>query len=459
MKLSLRLTLVLTLLGLVAIAGVAWLSWIASAGQIRIAIDESLVETAHAILTFAEGDLGSEMRRNPSDDTPRTQVAVGADGGALLVLNTGRFLGNDPVGITPELIERALGDDEWYDTLDVRDRTFRILAAPLPDLPVGQSEGTTLSGAIVYEDVTSEWQAIADLRTRLAFIALAAIATMALGSWFVGRWLARPLVGLTAAVEQVAEHDATPARIEVDRSDEIGRLAQQFNRMLSALEVGREQQQRLVADASHELRTPLTALRMRTEFMHSFDTLTPEQRSIVEGAVVDVGQLSALVADLVDLASQTHSPDEAAEHVELAAIVGSTVERSAIASGRNITLDADRSAAVVYPGMIRRAVQNLIDNAVKYSIDGEPVAVRIESGRIEVTDGGPGIPPEDLDFVFDRFFRSPKARNRPGNGIGLAIVDRVAETHGGQVFATNNPDRGARVGFSVVGVGATPASG
>ena len=113
-----------------------------------------------------------------------------------------------------------------------------------------------------------------------------------------------------------------------------------------------------------------------------------------------------------------------------------------------IHIEADDTSGVVYPGMIRRAVQNLVDNAVKYAPD-EPVTIEVLEGRITVADRGAGIPDEDLDHVFDRFFRSPKARSRPGNGIGLAIVKQVADIHAGDVWAENAADGGARVGFSV----------
>jgi two-component system sensor histidine kinase MprB len=99
--------------------------------------------------------------------------------------------------------------------------------------------------------------------------------------------------------------------------------------------------------------------------------------------------------------------------------------------------------------MIRRAVQNLVDNAIKYSPAPTVITVTSHGGAIEVLDDGPGIAPDDAAHVFDRFYRSPKARTRPGNGIGLAIVQRVAEAHGGEVWVGSTPSGGARVGFSV----------
>ena len=145
----------------------------------------------------------------------------------------------------------------------------------------------------------------------------------------------------------------------------------------------------------------------------------------------------------------TAACDEEAERRPLKAIATEVAERTEIAAGVPITVTGDDSAARVYPGMIRRAVQNLVDNAVKYGAADGPIRIEVDRHRVTVIDEGPGIPPEDLDHVFDRFFRSPKARSRPGNGIGLAIVKQVADVHGGSGWAENGATGGALVGFSV----------
>ncbi len=457
MKLSVRLTLAFTLAGLVTVSAVALLSWIASANQIRSAIDRGLSERASALESFLQGDIGTELRRNPTPNDAATEDVRADGGGAVLLLDSGDVVGGGVAGIEPlpflvstQAANALLAGERWFFSETARGETYRILATPLPDLPVGQDASITLKGAFVFDVVTSEEQAIKDLRLRLLLLGVGAIAAVAAASWFIGRWLSRPLVALTTAVEHVTDPSSSPPeRIELDRTDEIGRLADRFNRMLSAIEIGRAQQQRLVADASHELRTPLTALRMRAEFLRSFKTLTPEQQSVVDGAVLDVEQMSALVSDLVDLASDSQTPGEPPQRLPLASIIAESVERSRVATGREIVLDADDSEALVHPDMIRRATQNLIDNATKYSPSDEPILVHVQNGTIEVIDRGPGIPPEDLSSIFDRFFRSSKARTRPGNGIGLAIVQQVADAHGGTTFASNDPEGGARVGFTM----------
>ena len=451
MRLSFRLTLAFTVLGTVAVAAVATVSWLASAREVRQAADEALEDTRTALLTFVESDVGRRFREDPDPDN-RFLEGLERQSGGIVVLSDGSWDSNGRFAVPSVAVEQILRGEEVSATITVEDRVYRTLTVPIDPLPVGQGGGVTLIGALLYEDVTSEEQAIDSLAVQLALVGLAAVAAVAAAGWVLGRRLARPLVDLTDAVDYLAEHGVPPQRIELDRSDEIGRLAARFNAMLAAVEVGREQQQRLVADASHELRTPLTALRLRAEHAASFDTLTPEQRGVVEGAVGDLEQLSALVADLIDLAALVSPADEEPVYCDLATIIGPVIDRSAVAAQRSITFDADESAGLVYPTMIRRAVQNLVDNAVKYSPDDQPIHVRIDGGTIEVRDHGAGIAPEDLAFIFDRFFRSPKARTRPGNGIGLAIVKEVAERHNGTASATNEADGGARVGFSVPGL-------
>lgn len=187
---------------------------------------------------------------------------------------------------------------------------------------------------------------------------------------------------------------------------------------------------------------------MRLEYLQREELDSERRRELLAGAVEDAEQLSALAADLVDLAAAARSAEEVAEEHRLGDLTNEVVDRVRRRTDRDITVSSDETVAIVRPTMVRRAVQNLLDNAVKYAPDG-PIQVVVSDGRIEVRDHGDGIADDDLEHVFDRFFRSPKARTRPGNGIGLAIVRQVAEAHDGDVWARTEPDGGAVVGFSV----------
>lgn len=448
MKLSVRLTLVFGISGLLIVAGIAVSAWWLAAREVRQATDDDLRARSSVLdtLTSIDADRLAGFGRSPA--IPSNVFGIEGSGGQIFDV-TGEPIGGEVIGLPVTITEEVRAGEPVITTETVGDRTYRVYTVRLPAGITGPLVDAGAYGVQLYTDVTAEEETIAALAVWLAALGFVGVSVVAGGSWIVGRRLAAPIRDLTDAAERLSEPGAPSARIEVARNDEVGQLADTFNRMASALEIGRAQQQRLVADASHELRTPLTSLRMRADFLASFDDLRDEHRAIVEGAVVDVEQLTALVTDLIDLATDSGTPDEEAELRSLKVIVTEVAERTEIAAGIVVTVDGDDSAARVYPGMIRRAVQNLVDNAVKYGPADGPVRIEVDRHRITVVDEGSGIAPEDLDHVFDRFFRSPKARARPGNGIGLAIVKQVADVHGGSVWAENEPTGGARIGFSV----------
>lgn len=451
MRLSLRLAVVFGVGALIAVASVATASWALARSEVTSRTDEQIQLRAERIAALS----ALEVDRSAVDLDPQAaefaQILADSGEGVVALDAQGRVLSS------PDVVAEDIEPDAFAELTEVEQgelvtaetggRRLRSTA-----LPVDRIGGVPPEVAyiVLYTDVTSQTDALNSLAYRIAILAVVAIAALGFAGWFLGRRLARPISRLSAAAEELARLDDLPARIEVNRDDEVGRLADSFNRVLSALEVGREQQQRLVADASHGLRTPLTSLRMRVEFLADADELDDDDRSLMLGAAVaDLEQLSSLVEELVDLAADVRSEAEEPVAVALAPILSEVADRSIASSRRDISVVADDSRAVVRPGMIRRAVQNLVDNAVKYSPVDQPITIRLHDGRIEVHDCGPGIDPDDAPHVFDRFYRSPRARSRPGHGIGLAIVKQVADAHGGRVWAATNPEGGARVGFSV----------
>jgi two-component system sensor histidine kinase MprB len=210
-----------------------------------------------------------------------------------------------------------------------------------------------------------------------------------------------------------------------------------------------EKLRRFVADASHELRTPLTSLRTNAELLDRADRLTPEQLGRVSSGIrFEVDELTDLVSELVQLTNDRASTDEPEERVALHELAEHVLDVTRRRTERGITIAHDGDDVVlVRPHMTERAIANLVDNALKYS-DG-PVEIRVHDRRLEVRDHGPGIPAEDQPKVFDRFFRSTSSRGAPGSGLGLSIVAQIVERHGGSVFATNDPEGGAVVGFAL----------
>jgi two-component system sensor histidine kinase MprB len=229
-------------------------------------------------------------------------------------------------------------------------------------------------------------------------------------------------------------------------------MAQRFNTMLDTLEGSRRAlddsvhaQRQLVADASHELRTPVTALRTNIEVLLAGEELPDEdRRRLLEDVRTETEELGALITDVIELARGDEAPAEV-EEVQLDALVAEAVHRASRRRPAS-AFEAELEPTVVegLPERLGRAVDNLLDNAAKYSADGAPVEVGLRAGVLTVRDHGPGIPAADRPHVFARFYRGSGARGRPGSGLGLAIVRQVAETHGGTIAVEEAPGGGAR---------------
>ncbi|HHT11595.1 MAG TPA: HAMP domain-containing histidine kinase, partial [Propionibacterium sp.] len=264
-------------------------------------------------------------------------------------------------------------------------------------------------------------------------------------------WAARavlaPVRRLSQAVKSVTQTDQlNPIRIY--GRDDLGELTKSFNTMLRSLQQSREQQRQLIADAGHELRTPLTSMRTNVELLLADDKsgMLPEgARSEVLGDVAaQLGEFSALVGDLVALTRDDHlqRPHELLDMAEVTESALSRAERR----GPNIHFDVVLESTPVMgdASTLERAITNLLDNAVKFSPSDGTLRVYLMDGTLTIIDQGPGIEEDDLPNIFDRFYRSDKARNTPGTGLGLSIVAHTVEAHGGTVRASNDPDGGAR---------------
>ncbi|WCB97044.1 Signal transduction histidine-protein kinase/phosphatase MprB [Baekduia alba] len=202
-------------------------------------------------------------------------------------------------------------------------------------------------------------------------------------------------------------------------------------------------QRQLVADASHELRTPVTSVRTNAEMLRDASYVPDDERRLIAGEVVEQAEeLTALIGDLIDLA-RGDVPDPAVEDVRLDALAYESVQRARRhAPGLDFRLDAEPCVVEGAPERLARAINNLLDNAAKHSPDGAAVEVTLRAGVLTARDHGPGIDPDDLPHVFDRFHRGANARGRPGSGLGLAIVRQVAEAHGGSVALEAAPGGG-----------------
>ena len=441
MKLRTRIALIAAIavaLGVVLISGAAFLS---ARRELRAEIDESLVERALVIQNLADdprGIVGSKgpihlplglfAGRGPSFDTVYYQVTLPS--GDILIPT-----GQAPLPAAGDVHpEKVILSDESIDDVHVRMISFTSETLGLVQIarPLTEVDGT-----------------LAGLAVALFTVGAVGVFLAAVAGLLVARSALKPIDDLTEAAEHVAETQDLAARIDVGTNDEVGRLARSFNAMLSALEESRAQQQRLVRDAGHELRTPLTALCTNIELLGRTKTLSDEQRSeLIEAAEAEVKDLSVLVGEVVDVASDRYT-EEPIEELFLDEIVELSVERAARRTTLDITVVSERSPVLGRSVALTRAIDNLLDNALKWGAEGDQIEVSVSNGRVAVRDHGPGIDEGDRSHVFDRFYRSVSARSMPGSGLGLSIVKQIVEAHGGEVFVETPDDGGAVVGFDV----------
>ncbi|MEV6796172.1 HAMP domain-containing sensor histidine kinase [Streptomyces sp. NPDC051320] len=303
----------------------------------------------------------------------------------------------------------------------------------------------------------------------LALLLLGVSGVGVIGAGAAGLGIARaglkPVDELTRAVEHVARTEDLTIRIPVEGDDEIARLSESFNSMTAALGESRDRQAQLIADAGHELRTPLTSLRTNIELLaRSEETgraIPPDDRKALMASVkAQMTELAALIGDLQELSRPDAARSGPVKVVALHDIAESALERARL-RGPELTINAGLEPWYVpaEPAALERAIVNVLDNAVKFSPPGGTIDVALHRGVLTVRDHGPGIPAEELPYVFERFWRSPSARSLPGSGLGLSIVARTVQQSGGDIGLRPAPGGGTEATIRIPGVPTPPPAG
>jgi two-component system, OmpR family, sensor kinase len=301
----------------------------------------------------------------------------------------------------------------------------------------------------------------AQLQSLRLFLIVGAIFSLlgaGLASWLVAGRALRPLDAMANTAEDIGRTQDLSRRLpETGPDDEVGRLQRSFNQMLRQLDDAYQRlrsalmaQRRFVADASHELRTPLTTIRGNVGLLLKRDDITADDRvSALNDIAGESERMSRMVQDLLTLARADagyhldKSPLQLQPIVEEVSRQAQTLQptrRIEVLDGTPVTVSGNVDA-------LKQLIWILIDNAFKHTQDGGRVQVRLENGqraaRLIVLDDGPGIPHEDLERIFERFYQSDAARSGEGTGLGLAIARWIAQEHGGRVVAANRPQGGA----------------
>ena len=261
-----------------------------------------------------------------------------------------------------------------------------------------------------------------------------------------------PLRLLTRATERIAHGDLSQ-RVMLKARDEFGRLGESFNRMIENLKRSETIRQTMTADIAHELRTPVTIIQGNLEAILD-GIYTPDAKTIAP-IYEETLHLGHLIDDLRDLAlAEAGELRLDKEPTDLAALVSQVVEtvNSSLEGGPQLSSISARGlpAVALDPKRIRQVLANLLSNAVRFTPEEGEIHVEVVRGdegvEVRVTDTGPGIPPEDLPHLFERFYRGDRARTRAsgGSGLGLAIAKQWVEAHGGMIRVENVEEGGAR---------------
>lgn len=353
-----------------------------------------------------------------------------------------------PFPLSARTLENAARGLPTYETL-TGTAPYPVRLLTLPVLQGGQVT------ALVQVGMSLEGLARARRRFLLAAAGLLppGLVLAGVGGWLLSRRALRPVDEMTVTARRIGAGSLAERIRDPGADDELGRLARTLNEMLARLETTFDQMRQFSADAAHELRTPLTALRGEIEIALRRPRDPADYQALLASALEEVHRMSGLVDDLLFLAradgGAVSLPREA---VDLTKVAEEAVRRAEVlAEGRGVTLrHAGTNGSVMGdPERLLRLVLNLVDNGIKYTPSGGSVEVSVgQEGTgavLRVRDTGIGIPPEEQDKIFRRFYRVDRARTREvgGTGLGLCIAQSIAESHRGRITVESAPGRGS----------------
>ncbi len=423
----------------IAVLSLSLMAYVYTNLSLRAQTDEELIDVAVyasvPISNDVEGMGGLNMAALSAANV--TMLLLRADGQIIRVPDARPII--DP-GPTESMVAKVqMGASTRTARSPTNDQLYRVVAVPL------RIDGASYA-LVLARPFQPTLNTLGELGVTMAGMSIIfVIAAAAMGA-ASGRSVVRPLRELSAAVVHVTETDQfKPIGNHAD--NELGDLSRSFDTMMHSLDLSRDRQKRLIADAGHELRTPLTSMRTNVELLVADQKtgMLPEgaRAEILEDVAEQLGEFTSLVGDLMQL-SRDDAVTPSPEPLDFADVVASAVTR---AERRGPTLHFDVQLEPLFivgePDTLERAVTNLLDNAVKFSPEGGTVHVKLAGEILTIGDEGPGIADEDLERIFDRFYRSNKARNTPGTGLGLSIVAHTINAHGGWVKASHREGGGA----------------
>jgi two-component system, OmpR family, sensor kinase len=405
-------------------------------------VDESLLGILDTAITSLSNDAAEGQ--SPEDGARSTVAELSHRWQRLAVYDPdGRLLARAP-GAPKELrlpsaVPQPPGGPILYSIREDDDDDDHRLAVIRTRLPGGTAYLIAASQPL--EPLNDELESVREVLTTAVPLAMA---VAAIGGWFLARKALKPVVAMADEARRMGFADVGGALPVANPRDELGKLALAFNDLLGRIATAFGQQRQFMADASHELRTPLATI--QTAASVGLQKATRPEHEYREALGIVIGQsrrLRRLVDEMLTLARADagHLPLRH-EKLDLGEVLHDAARTASLLGGpRRVRIEVqERDEEVPYEGdaeLLVRMLQNLLDNAVRYTADGGVVELGLSvdpaSLRISVRDAGPGIPAEAQPRVFDRFFRVDEARSRGGAGLGLAIARWVAEAHKGKL--------------------------
>jgi two-component system OmpR family sensor kinase len=450
-RLTFWYTLALSVVLLVFSAGV----YVLYSRAVRDRLDGELRSVAQVTALALNHEIEEHGGRGPGEasvrDVLRTMHQTSFPYTAIAIWDHGRLVAQKSglSGIEAAHVTANATLNPGYQTIRVSDNHYRLLVT---EAPVGYIKATYQ--VAVNESLRESEADLSNLKQILLLSVPLVIILSAAAGYFLAQKSLRPVGDMAQTVERITSANLDERLAVANRSDEFGRLGETFNRLLDRLEQAFGNQQRFMADASHELRTPLsvalTAAQVTLQNPQRNASDLREAMSVVEE---QLRRLKRIVEDMFILAQA----DAGAYQASIAPVYLTDIADEALRAARvlarekNISVKDSRSDRDLEftgdEGLLRQLMLILLDNAIKYTPAGGLVNLTLETAGdgyvLEISDNGPGIAAEDQPMIFERFYRSDKARSRrnagtgSGAGLGLAIARWIASLHGGTIDVTS----------------------
>lgn len=465
-RLSASARVLLAMTGVLALAIVLLVAvaYVVTTRALTADIDRTLRREADAYAAAVRSAPATEALTQATRSYLAARTSRGSGRDVILLVS----LGGRTISNSRLRLEDAPGNDLRTGRPALRYDSFRYDGTSYRALIVPVSAGDGASG--VFEAAVDARAANATA-TRVAYaLGAAGLLVLAFGlplSYWATRRSLRPLTRMAEDATEVS-HAQPGRRIDYDGPpDELGSLARALNAMLDRLERAYEDQRRFVADASHELRTPVAVIRGNVEILRSGAAQGDDAEESLEMIESEAVRMAKLLDELLALARFESAHRTGFQPLEVRSLLDDVAARARRLGDRAITVEGDCGLWVeADPDLIDQALMNLVRNAIAHTNQHGSVTFACDrtasTVRVSVTDDGPGIPVEDLDRVFDRFYRAQGARPvvdaGSGAGLGLAITRRIVELHGGTIRAENASGAGARFTLELPSVSEPPES-